>query len=274
MSFILYNRAVNSPRVSDCVDALQAEGRYAFDRRELEKKLSLSPAALTKALNRLTRKRRVRKIRKGFHIIIPVEFSSRGMIPPDWFIDDLMRHLGCAYYIGLQSAAAYHGASHQQVQEFQVVTARQVLPIKLPELTIRFFRKIHFFTTKTQTVKGHGGMLPVSTPEATALDVVRYANRIGGADAVLTLLEELVESMDPARLRETTAPMKERATLQRLGWFLDHLGAMDLSDSLYAVLESEGPPSRTRLDPGAAWEGASSNNRWRVVENTQPESDL
>lgn len=265
---------MTSQRASDYVDALQREGRYGFDRRGLETVLSSSPAAVTKALHRLAKKNRIRKVRKGFHIIIPVEFSTKGTIPPDWFIDDLMRHLECAYYVGLQSAAAYHGAAHQQIQEFQVVTARQVLPIKLPELTIRFFQKLDFDSTTMQTIKGHGTLLPVSTPEATALDLVRYANRIGGADTVITILQELVETMSPSRIPDIDASKTERASLQRLGWFLDRINASKLADALHSTLAAKEPLSRTKLDPSGAWESSPRKNRWRVVENTQPESDL
>lgn len=260
--------------VSDYVDSLQREGRYGFDGNDLPAVLSSSPSAVTKALQRLARKNRVRKVRKGFHIIIPVEFSSKGTIPPDWFIDDLMRHLGCAYYIGLQSAAAYHGAAHQQIQEFQVVTAAQIPPIRLPQLTIRFFRKLDFHSAKIQMVKGHGAMLPVSTPEATALDLVRYANRIGGADAVITILQELVESMDPLRIPDIVTVKAERASLQRLGWFLDRVGASGLADTLHSVLTAIKPLSRAKLDPSGAWESSRGKNRWSIVENTRPESDL
>jgi predicted transcriptional regulator of viral defense system len=265
---------MNAKSASDYVDNLQREGRYGFDRRGLETTLASSPAAVTKALHRLAKKNRVRKVRKGFHIVIPIEFSTKGTIPPDWFIDDLMRHLGCAYYIGLQSAAAYHGAAHQQIQEFQVVTARQVLPIQLPELTIRFFSKLDLDSTKTQMIKGHGAMLPVSTPEATALDLVRYANRIGGADTVITILQELVESMDPTRIPDLVTLETERASLQRLGWFLDRINASELADTLHSVLTAKDPLSRAKLDPSGAWASSPGRNRWRVVENTQPEFDL
>jgi predicted transcriptional regulator of viral defense system len=259
---------------SDYLDELQRQGRYGFDRRDLETALSVSPAAVTKALNRLAKRNRVRKIRKGFHAIIPVEFSGKSMIPPDWFIDDLMRYLGCAYYIGLQSAAAHHGAAHQQVQEFQVVTPRQELPIRLPQLTIRFFCKLHFGSAKTQMINGHAGMLPVSTPESTALDLIRYANRIGGADTVITILQELADSLDAARLRDLAGMQEERASLQRLGWFLDRIRSEHLADTLHGVIASCKPLSRIKLDPSGPWETAASGNRWRIIENIQPESDL
>jgi predicted transcriptional regulator of viral defense system len=85
-----------------------------------------------------------------------------------------MRSLGTPYYIGLQSAAALYGAAHQQVQQLQIVTPRQERHIDRPGLSIRFFRKQNFDATPLRSHKGHSGMLPVSTPEATAIDLVRY----------------------------------------------------------------------------------------------------
>lgn len=265
---------MNSQRISEYLDALQRQGRYGFDRKALETDLKSSPDAVSKALQRLAKKNRVRKVRKGFHVVIPVEFSAKGIIPPDWFIDDLMKHLGCPYYIGLQSAAALYGAAHQQIQEFQVVSAQQVLPIKLPQLTIRCFRKLDHDSTAIRTFKGHGGMLPVSTPEATALDLIRYANRIGGADTVTTILQELAEALDPVRIRSIVATEKERASLQRLGWFLDHIHATELADALYTELVKKNTLPRAKLDPSAPWGSAGCKNRWRILENAQPESDL
>ena len=258
--------------VSDFVDLVQRQGRYAFDRLDLEKSVSASPESLSQGLVRLSRKNRVKRIRKGFYVILPVEYSAIGMIPPDWFIDDLMRYLQLPYYIGLQTAAALHGAGHQQVQQFQVVTQKQERPIVLPGLSIRFFRKLNLSATPLKSVKGHGGMLPVSTPEATALDLVRYSRKIGGLDAVVTILAELAESMSPEKLADAAAGEPELAPVQRLGWLLDHLGQTALADALAKSITA--PPQRAKLDPVGAWGGFSSQNRWRVVENAEPQSDL
>ena len=46
------------------------------------------------------------------------------MIPADWFIAELMQFLDLPYYVGVLSAAALHGAAHQQAQEFHVVVPR------------------------------------------------------------------------------------------------------------------------------------------------------
>ncbi len=110
--------------ISDLVESLQRRGRYAFTRAEVEAALPLSEEALTKGLQRLARKGRVRMLRRGFFVIIPVEYSATGMIPTDWFVAELMQFLDLPYYIGVLSAAALHGAAHQQAQEYHVVVPK------------------------------------------------------------------------------------------------------------------------------------------------------
>lgn len=204
-------------RVSDLLDDFQRRGLYGFDRSKVEAALPASTGAIGKALKRLAEIGRVKHIRKGFHTIVPVEHASQGIPPFDWFIADLMHSLDLPYYIGLLSAAALYGAAHQQVQQLQIVVPRQERPLGLPGLSIRFFRKQGFTATFLQSRKGHSGMLPVSSPEATALDLVRYARQIGGLDVVLTVLSELAESIDPTKLAAASASESETAQIQRLG---------------------------------------------------------
>jgi len=261
-------------RVSEVIDDFQRRGLYGFERSRLEKTLSTSPAAMGKALNRLAARGRVKRILKDFHAILPVEYSAQGMIPADWFLDDLMRSLALPYYIGLQSAAALYGATHQQIQQVQIVAPRQIRAIERPKLSIRFFCKQKFCAIPLQSHKGHGGMLPVSTPEATALDLVRYASQIGGLDAVITILAELAESMTPEKLGTAAACESELAQTQRLGWLLDQLNQPLLADPLHtALLTARATLPRTRLDPAGGLIGHA-RNRWKIIENAQPQSDL
>lgn len=261
-------------RVWEVIDDFQRRGLYGFERSHLEKNLSTTPAAGGKALTRLAAKGRVKRILKDFYAILPVEYSAQGMIPADWFLDDLMRSLAMPYYMGLQSAAALYGAAHQQIQQVQIVTPRQVRGIERPGLSVRFFCKQSFGTTPLQSHKGHGGLLPVSTPEATALDLLRYASQIGGLDAVITILVELVEAMTPEKLAAAAARESELAQVQRLGWLLDYLNQSPLADALQAALPTtRATLPRTRLDPAGEFAGPA-RNRWKIIENAQPQSDL
>jgi predicted transcriptional regulator of viral defense system len=261
-------------RISDWVDELQRYGRYGFTAAELAGALEVSLEARRKALARLQKRNRVRRLRKEFYVILPVEYAKTGMIPVDWFLEDLLRHLDQAYYVGLLTAAGLHGAAHQQSQEYHVIVGDYEPAVKAPGVTIRFFHKTHMNATPLVSLKGHSGMLPVSTPEATAFDLVRYANRVGGLDAVLTILEELCEVMSTDDLARCARAERVLAVGQRLGWLLDRMGHGDLADALHReMMAGNAKPDRAYLDPAGARRGISAN-RWKVVENSRPESDL
>jgi predicted transcriptional regulator of viral defense system len=259
--------------ISDLVESLQRRGRYAFTRAEVETALPLSEDALTKGLQRLARKGRVRMLRRGFFVIIPVEYSATGMIPTDWFIAELMQFLDLPYYIGVLSAAALHGAAHQQAQEYHVVVPKPERPVREPTVTIRFFRHAAMSATPTESVKGYTGMLPVSTPAATALDLVRFAARIGGLDAVLTVLAELAEKLTPESVLAASQVESELAQVQRLGWLLERAGHPQLAEPLAGWLAAR-PRHKVRLDPRRPALGARKDARWQVVMNADPQSEV
>lgn len=163
--------------------------------------------------------------RRGFYVIVPVEYSHPGAPPPSWFIDDLMKFHGHPYYVGLLSAAALHGAAHQQPQEFQVVTDTTLRPVSVGRTRIRFFLKWRFAQTPTAKVKTETGAMRVSTPEATALDLVRYVGSAGQLGNVATVLSELSEKINSERLVEAARAEVELSVVQRLGFLLEQYAA-------------------------------------------------
>ena len=111
------------------IDDRQANGRYTFLRTDAIAGSGLSAEAVKKALQRLARRGRVLKVKDYFYVIVPLEYQSAGGPPAAWFIHDLMAAMRLPYYVGLLTAAAQHGASHQQPQEFQVITDQIGPPI-------------------------------------------------------------------------------------------------------------------------------------------------
>ena len=77
------------------------------------------------------------------------------------------------YYVGLLSAAGLHGASHQQPQEFQVMTDRPIRHLRAGRGRIHFFVKKGIDRTAVMNMQTPTGAMRVSTPEATAVDLVR-----------------------------------------------------------------------------------------------------
>jgi predicted transcriptional regulator of viral defense system len=145
--------------VTDYVADLQSKGRYTFTRDEAQKALSLSDLALKRSLERLSKKKSIVLVHRGFYIIVPLEYRARGILPPEWFIRELMQFMNLDYYVGLLSAAAIHGAAHQQPQEFHVVIPRFQRDIRTGNLSIRFFKKAHLLSTRWLRQRPRPGLL-------------------------------------------------------------------------------------------------------------------
>jgi predicted transcriptional regulator of viral defense system len=259
---------------------LQAEGRISFTRADAIAALGVTEAAFLKAAARLQKRKMLLNPRQGFYVVVPPQYLSWEAPPPSWYIDALMRHEGRPYYVGLLKAAELHGATHHAVMEFQVVTDRQLPKIRAGRSWITFhFRKdlktVHngVLERKTDT-----GTMKVSSPELTALDLLRYIHVAGGVDAVATVLADLGGKIDGAKLA-AMAPHFDRACVQRLGYLLDRLGHAERAQALHEQLSTTQPVPWVALEPTKREAGASApkpverNERWRVSVQRHPEVD-
>lgn len=265
-------RNASHDSLADLVDSFQASGRYVLTREEALDALHVSEEALKKAVRRLGAKRRLAVPHRGFYVIVPVEYRDAGAPPPSWFIDDLMKFERQRYYVGLLSAAALHGAAHQQPQEFQVVTGEQLRPSRAGRARIRFLKKRDIEETPTVSVKTETGSMKVSTPEATAFDLLRYLEASGHLGNVATVLAELAERLDPERLVEVAKREGDLSNVQRLGYMLEHVGAGDAASSL-APWTAQQRPRFVPLRPGGDSRTAPKDARWRVVVNESVEAE-
>ena len=264
-------KASQQPKsLADFADALQARGRYTFNRRDAQKILGSTDTAFTFAANRLTKKGRIASPRRGFYVIVPAEYRLSGAPPATWYIDALMKFHEMPYYVALLSAAALHGAAHQQPQVFQVMTTSPLRPIKVGREKIQFFTKKQIADTTTERIKGATGFFPISTPEATAFDLIRYSNPAGHA---ATVLHELREKITPSLLLKVAKAEGELASVQRMGYVLDYLKSGELTAPLYKWLNKQHlnpvPLVPTRKRSGTP----KTNEKWAVVINEEIEID-
>lgn len=173
------------------VEELQAQGRLVFTSDEAQKKLGETPNAFIKASLILIRDEKLFRPVNGFYVIIPGEYRRAKSVPAEWYIDALMKFHGLLYYVGCLSAAALHGAAHQAPHGLQVITTKPLRPITKHRTRIRFLTKKDLSDTPVQNVKTHTGYFKVSSPEATAFDLIRYYRRVGYLNNVATILTEL-----------------------------------------------------------------------------------
>jgi predicted transcriptional regulator of viral defense system len=271
-TFVIFSFDMEPKSVIEFIDRLQMRSMYSFTRRDINLRLGLEDATLTKALQRLQRSGRIQRIRRGFYVIVPVEYQLAGIIPPDWYLDDLMKDWECPYYVGVLSAASLHGAAHQQPQEYHIVVPRALRAIRTKSVRLRFFWKKGANVTPTHMMKGYTGLFPVSTAAATAFDCVRYAHSIGGLDAVQTVLDELVVEISSKELLETARNEADLSIVQRAGWLLERTSRPEVVDELASWL-SRRKPCKTRLDVRTSAVGFVRDPRWQVIANANPESD-
>jgi hypothetical protein len=112
----------------------------------------------------------------------------------------------------------------------------------------------------------------VSTPEATAFDLVHFVAAAGHASNVATVLGELSEKLDPAAL-EKLADSYAVPEVQRCGYLLEQLGEYELAKPLAEWLAKR----RYRpiaLVPGKSAGKIAADPKWRVLRNERVEVDL
>lgn len=257
------------------IDSLQAHGRYTFSRAEAQKALNISSNAFRFAVLRLIKKNRVARPIKNFYVIVPTEYQLVATPPAIWFIDQLMKFHNRPYYVGLLSAAALHGAAHQQPQVFQVITNKPLRMINLGRISIEFFVKKNITTTPTQTIKTPTGYVQVSTPEITAFDLIKYFKSVGYLSHVATVLVELQDKFNLKNIENILNTAKlELPDIQRLGYLLEIVAANSELVYVFKKWVKAKMPRATPLRPDKSSEGSPYDSDWRLYINEHIEADL
>ncbi len=257
---------------NDFVADLASQGLYHFTTSEAVEAMDLSPEAARAALRRLKQKSVIAAPYRGFHVIVPPEYRRLGCLPAEQFVPQLMEHLGLAYYVALLSAAQYFGAAHQQPQTFQVAVAKNRPAVACGEVRVEFVARHNVSEIPLTRFNTTRGEVCVSSPEATAFDLVGYSARAGGLDNVATVLAELAESLDPERLVEL-APLSPLPWAQRLGYLLSLVGAPERSERL-ADYVGRSAHEVVPIEPGREVSGAQRDARWKLMLNVEVEPDL
>jgi predicted transcriptional regulator of viral defense system len=259
---------------------LLSTGRVVFSREEARLALGVSQGALLDAAERQQRKQHLVSLRRGLYVIVPPHYLAWGAPPPPWYIDDLMRHESRPYYVGLLKAAELHGATHQAVMEFQVVTDKRLPEIRAGRSAITFhYRKdMGAVSEGIEDRKTDTGRMKVSSIELTLLDLVRYPHAAGGLDNIATIISDLGDRIDAQKLADRSAAF-ERSVLQRLGYLLERFGQRERAQALHAALPHGSPLPWIELersqaaDPESSPEPKERDERWHVIVRRLPERD-
>ncbi len=254
------------------VEGMARSGRYFFSSADAREALGVSAEAAKVALHRLSQQGLVSSPARGYYVVVPPEYHALGCLPAEQFIPSLMERVGLRYYAGLLTAAQYHGAAHQRPQEFQVCLERARRPLACSRVRVAFLVRKRLRDVPVQSVNTPRGTLLISTPEATALDLVGYPHRAGGLNQVATVLGELTERLDAEKL-VAVADTAPPAWSQRLGYVLERVDAAEKAAPLKAWVQVHAHKSAV-LTAGAEASSGVRDKGWRLVVNASVEPDL
>lgn len=250
--------------ISRLLDDLQGRGRLVTSLNDLVAMSGLTPLAVRRQLEHLVDRVVRLPSRPSCFLIIPPEHRLRGAPPIANWLGDYYRLRQQPYYVGLLSAAAMHGSAQQAVQITQVITTVPTRALDLGHVHIEFHVKRRLADTPLAQIKGLAAPLAVSSPEATALDLMSFQQSVGGVARASDVIAGLLQAMTAEGWRRAL-PLENTAVKQRMGYVLEVLGA-----NKYAKLVEASLPAKLRRVPlqsatpslGTGWQAP-----WQVEDN-------
>lgn len=265
------------------VDDRLAHGRATFSREQAQAALDLKPEALTAALTRLRKRKRLASARKGFFLILRPEDQFAGAPDPANWVDPLMKFLSLDYRVSMLRAAAFHGSSHQAAMVFQIVAPKQLRNIAIGRHRVQFlYQAPKAFAKVNQDedldrIKTSAGFAKVAGVELTLLDCARYFHKAAGIDGVAQVAKDIGGKAEPRKLRRLAAAY-ESSCVRRLGYLLDRDGHERQADALEMFARKA--KTAVRLDPSVkplieSLSGQYDKDaRWKLILNVPVEVDF
>ena len=261
--------------LSEWIRNKEIRGQLMFSIDDVRKDfIETSNKVLHTSINRMIKAKRISDVYKGYYVIIPPQYVLKGVVPPSYYIHNMMRYVDKPYYVALLSAAEMYGASHQRAMQTQVMTVppRNKQSGKNPYIYWCFRSAIpQELLRQTNT---EAGIMLYSSAELTAIDLVQYADHIGGYQRAATVLAELAEEVDWTKM-ESVVHVTTTAALQRLGYILEFvLGEQKKSDILFEIVRQKAKVMKPILmRNGKSTIEGSTKNRWKVNMNIDIEID-
>lgn len=261
--------------VVNYIKQLLSYEEYSFSLNELIENINKSETSIRSELSRLITKNEIVNLRKGFYLIITPRYSSSQKLPIQLYCEKLFKYLERNYYVGLFSAAKFHGASHQQIQKDYIITEKPKFnDISKKTIDICFFTTSNWTDRNIQIKKSEAGIYKVSSPALTIIDLIHHQTKLGGINRMLSVIEELTEELKEKDLVELLSWYPNKSTLQRLGFILEELGLNEeFQEMIFLYLKST-KIFPVLLSPKSDEKPGAVDNRWKIAVNIKLESDL
>ncbi len=258
--------------VAKYIKNILRQGQHHFTTEDIVQSLGVDRKPVTRALKRLISNGEVVSPQRSFYVVVPPEYQALGCLPAEQFVPQLMDSVGEPYHVALLSAAQLHGAAHHRPQRFQVMVKKPRSSIQCGRVYVDFHVRADLEKVAIVVMNTPRGHMRVSSPEATALELIGYSKQAGGLDNVATILVDLAEALDAEKLVEEArkAPL---AWSQRLGFLLELVEMGEVVGLLQSHVQNQAQRVAP-LDASSPRTGFERSERWRIAINTDVEVDL
>jgi len=261
--------------VAKYIKLLLSHEEYSFSLDELIQHIDKPETSIKGELSRLIEKNEIVNLRKGFYLIITPRYSSAQKLPIQLYCEKLFKYLDRNYYLGLYSAAKFHGASHQQVHRDYIITEKPKMnDISKSTIDIRFFTMTNWIDKNIQLKKSDAGLFKVSSPALTIVDLIHHQTKLGGINRMLAVIEELSEELIESDIIELLTWYPGKSSLQRFGFLLEELGVNEEMQELIFLNLQTNNFFPVLLSPKSNEKPGAVSNRWKVAVNIKLENDL
>ena len=252
--------------IAGFVERCLSEGKACFSMADALASTGLSHSAAKQQILRLKQVVRVSGRHDFFLILSPEDLPMGSPAAVKW-LDAYFRWLRQPYYLALLSAAAIHASQPHAVQMVQVMIQGKRRPLEIGRLKLQFYQKtIGIEKVPVIQPSGYPAVVRVSSPEATALDLLRYSERIGGYSRSEETILPMAKLFKVDRLGAALDANDEPALGQRLGFMLEKAGHVKLATAVHRWLSDS--VQWTFLEPGASSKAGEKIQRWKLIKNT------
>jgi AbiEi antitoxin C-terminal domain len=249
------------------LDQSQARGDFIISVDQLARTGQMTHLAVRRQLEHLSQRVQHLPGRPSAYLIVPPEHRARGAPPLAAWLDAYFRLRGQPYYVGLLSAAALHGSSSQALQVTQVLTTKPTRPMDMGRLHVDFYVKTHLRQTPLSALAGMPAPLAVSSPEATALDLIAFSHRIGGVRRATEVIAELKGVMSVVGLRTALRAETQISVKQRLGYVFSILGLERMAEEARRSLPKRLAVALLQTQTPVAHRASDVHQPWMVLDN-------
>lgn len=261
--------------IADYIRKLQSYEIYAFSNEDVLKNCLAPETTLKTEFVRLSKRKQIQNLRKGFYVIIPAKYQNVFKVPVQLYIESLFNYIQRDYYLSLYSSAALHGAAHQQIQQDYIIcNGSKMRDIEKGNFKLNFFQTSHWPKKNIIQKKSDAGLFNVSSPALTLADLLHFQNKLGGLNRMLAIIEELAEIIQLEDVIELIKWYPHVNTFQRMGYLLEQFEVDEKileAIQMHLVTQKHYP---TLLSPLKNEKPGSANNRWKIDLNVTLENDL